>query len=395
MKIKKILFSLIAISVPLTTVCSVAVSCTYHDYVKELKEWTNFKNAANKSKNIDIINATKVSSWAGLTESDFVRTNYKVDETKKIISLNINRILPGNIVRQAKFNIKFLDDIIYSINSWECISQPNALIAHSWEAFKTSALSATLNALFAQSREGDVLYNLRWKYGTNDAANLWRNDDEAEFDMFGALPDQAKNTYQGMNGKLTVDEDNKTITGIFCKNQFANLFESDPVKVQIHYSPNQAYNISDWKYSAIPQLESIERLKWEFDNLVTKTKQHMNETIANNWIYFPENPGDKTDAEKHGANFKIKPYLEDHSYPNARDFEYRDSKFDSGDGDDSLFKASHCVSTLRINFVTYKSGQQQALLTMKFYSEYYNGTNENDGLEPFNFIWGSNVKLTT
>ncbi len=249
-----------------TTIISCGHKATSPHY-----SWTQFKTAVSKEKAINIVNITKPINWTNNPiASEVSIINSKIDENNFNIKLDINRV-SNDLHSTASFEIDYTNNQKYDIEDWHCTSEPSFT---EWSIFKMAALQVTaINLLKVISDTGQI-NTFKWTYGTPSQI-AWVGKDSPEFDTYGSLT--ANDAYKGMQGAPIASDSAKTITAIISKKGKKGAYDSDPIKAIIHYQAGTKYQISDWKFSQVEQLQSWEK----FNNIFTHQLE-----LTNNWGSF-------------------------------------------------------------------------------------------------------------
>ncbi len=365
------------------------VSCGTHQRSSPKYNFQDFVIAAQKADPIAIILNAKVTSWSDVTSSELQVGQFQIDTEHQTVSIDITRTAVNEPTNPQKttFIIYFTAvGVEYNVQNWELLWMPKPTNPFSWQAFKAAALNVTPDQLLWTLKPWYQATKFQWDINGNSNQKSWQKnlDNEAVFDTFGALT--SKDAYQGMQGKPIVDENNKTITAIICKKFFnhdgsenKNLegnYDADPIKAVITYQTNDTYWLSNWKFSAVEQLQSIEKIT----NLITNNKPAINEKMSqnfekNNWILLWVNHAIiNNEVVSHPANYNTVQLI-----------------YNNTPGGGQIGK-DNGIQYQNITVTNYPSGSGKTF-TMKFILSKYDGSNETN----FNVIllWNANYITTS
>ncbi len=235
------------------------VSCSNNHPTPNAETWAQFQVSAHRESAANIIYATKPNIWPDdIPDMELKISNYSVDDGHQQIRLDITRN-HNNFISSASFNITDDNIVKYNVDDWECNVQPHF---SEYDNFQIKALQETAVNLLDFLKPWTIPKDYHWKYGTLDQAT-WSKVDEPEWDIYGWLTKH--DSYKGMAGKPKSDTKTKTITAIISKVGHEGIYDADPIKAVIQYYPGVEYNIKNWTFSPVEQLQSFEKMKDLFE----------------------------------------------------------------------------------------------------------------------------------
>ncbi len=386
-KIFKIFISSSSVAL-FTTLGLTTISCGHKSPAAKKHTWNEFKKDANAETAMKIVQATKPVGWEDASEAKLNIINRVSDDVNHDIALDITYDTKSE---KASFKIEYKDDEVYDSKNWTCVSQPVG-----WDDFKALALKITPEQLIAQARNSQVTDKLSWIYGT-DEQRKWQTSDKAEFDTTRGTIKGSSNPFKGMKGQATVDEQKHTITAIISKSG-ENIpdYAADPIKAMITYGTiGQTYNIKDWTFSAIKQLQSEDAAKnsgiLAALDLAKKinVKDNFENFDSNNWIVINNINGNQKENElsKHHepSSGGIANVLKDSNYNigNITAWEYvRGNTFNGAikNGGQQIGVLAEMVLSCHSD-----KGANQIILDFKYM--YANGINNSGGGNAFANVW--------
>ncbi len=259
----------------------------------KVNSWEKFKaNALNVSPNDLKSEISNLSNyyWTKDYNAVFSKTG------KPAVSEDNHHTIMATIIIQyhitqyeypINFYIKY-DNQAYHLKNWRANKSP-------WAVFKEEALIAIPRDLLYDARHLNYWLDFRWTGNATEA--VWQDSDQAEFDIHGGIGNS--DPYAGMGGKPIANDEKHTITAIISVAGKNGLYDSKPFKSVITDDANQKYNIQNWKFSKLNQLQSHDKyldalkpdialaksVKWTINNLWEKfatTNYLSTNHIANN-----------------------------------------------------------------------------------------------------------------
>ncbi len=258
--------------------------------------WADFKISATGATALAIVSSASPSAagWDPAKDDDFKFLNKPIanEQDKTLTTVIISTINNDKATFLIAYNKQSYDDAL-----WKCSVQPPSKQV-GWNNFKNAAAGdETAPKLLAQARSSKVLDTFSWTYG-DPSQTKWNQKDVAQWDTFGY--EQKSDSFKGMGGTIKVNETDHTISAIISKKGKAGNYDADPIKVIITYSDGVVYNIKNWKFSKIEQLQSYEKVKTIFDAQVTLAK-NWDDFIKSNWMTF----GDDAKGNNHSSDNSI------------------------------------------------------------------------------------------
>ncbi len=306
LKIIKISASVISIG-GILGISSNLISCGHKDSTPpkdDKPNWKEFKSNATKAAVISIIRGVSsgVNGWDSNDFNDFTWVTKPVatDNNKTVTAV----IKSASQDDQATFQVIYSNQW-YKDDLWKCsVQPPSEQVA--WNAFKKAALGVdSAPKLLAIARENNKLDALRWTYG-DSSQTKWGLNDHAQWDTFGNL--NANDSYKGMDGTLKVSEGNHSIIAVISKVETAGNYYADPIEAKIDFRLNPIYDVKNWKFNKIEQLQSYEKVKAIFDDQV-KSAANWDQFSQNNWMTLGG-----TNGNDHSSSHTIQAILEADGY---------------------------------------------------------------------------------
>ncbi len=238
--------------------------------------WGDFKRNANNETALNIVNTTNPNNWSGAIASELKISDFKADNSKQAVTLTITRI-KDNITSHGKFMINYKDGDKYDLGAWACSGQPSD---DEWSAFQEAAQNQDVNLLLTKAAPWSDTVKFKWQYGTAKQIN-WAKSETAEWDVYGS--NSKTDVYQGMNGKPHFDNDAKTMTAVMSKTSAKGGYDADPIQAVIKYTPGTKYDIKNWTFTKVKQLQSLDTVTslWNADKAIANAS-----TDETAWINF-------------------------------------------------------------------------------------------------------------
>ncbi len=382
-KLNIFLTGLLTTSIVATTVSLTAISCgSKKPSPKQV--WGDFKKEALKAKAIDIVTANPVEEWGVVTNNDLSKGDITFDDQAKNISVVITRI-KKNYNMSLDFTIQYLNNNRYDINDWTHSSAPT-YDPGTWGLYRETAKTTSAEQLFEIAITKNKVQGFKWKYGTDDQIT-WKIDgsQKPEFDTFGSLTDHDASGFKGMGGKPTANDATFTVTAIISKKGYEGAYDADPIKATAQYKAGDSYKLTDWNFTQVEQLQSIEKAESIYDNQINIARLNNGynfDAFQNqNWMIYD---GDKI-ANKHpdpsGPN-GMNGILNKSGYPSHGNIHPFTINWRIG------VQISGGLSGKLIFF--FETGQSYHL-NLIFNFMFADGKNVSSGGTAFNYIWNGTV----
>ncbi len=251
---------------------SALVACGHKKHTPSKYNWTTFLAAAKKASAAEIVAPNKTAiGWGDVPNAQLVKQKEPIITDHNIVV----QIYANPIWEIASFSISAPVDYQYDANSWTCSIYPRLVPNGTWDQFKYLATKVSPNDLLKTAKVAKNYASFKW-VGKADT-NVWQKDQVAEFDTYGGDGTTKVDPVDIMQGAPKIDEANKTISAIISikdKTKEGTCY-SNPIKAVIKYNNGNNYNLNQWVFSKIKQLQSFVRwtTMWQAGDKAAHTVQ--------------------------------------------------------------------------------------------------------------------------